>query len=147
MLECVGSEQSLATALDILCPWRGDRSRRLPHYEAITYVQFAFYRKISLGGAPAPVRAYIAELLPNVLEVSIARGPVFNLVVELQVVPDGCRRMTARESIKVMVKPWQDVRVSVWCGQRTRVEPIPSSLPELKRHACLGQQISFNLMA
>jgi threonine dehydrogenase-like Zn-dependent dehydrogenase len=51
------------------------------------------------------VRAYIEELLPDVLEGRIEPGRVFDWVVGLDEVPDGYRAMADRESIKVMVQP------------------------------------------
>jgi hypothetical protein len=58
-----------------------------------------------LGGGPAPVRAYIDELLPDILEGRIAPGGVFDRTVSLEQVPEGYRAMNERESIKVMVEP------------------------------------------
>ena len=58
-----------------------------------------------MGGGPAPVRAYMEELLPEVLEGRIERGRVLDRVVGLDGVPDGYRAMDDRESIKVMVRP------------------------------------------
>jgi threonine dehydrogenase-like Zn-dependent dehydrogenase len=60
---------------------------------------------IIVGGGPAPVRAYIEELLPDVLEGRIEPGRVFDRTVDLDGVPDGYRPMDERESIKVMVRP------------------------------------------
>jgi threonine dehydrogenase-like Zn-dependent dehydrogenase len=57
-----------------------------------------------LSGGPAPVRAYIEELLPDVLEGRIEPGRVFDRVVCLDEVPDGYRAMSEREAIKVMVE-------------------------------------------
>jgi threonine dehydrogenase-like Zn-dependent dehydrogenase len=57
------------------------------------------------GGGPAPVRAYIEELLPDILEGRIEPGRVFDRTVGLDGVPDGYRAMNDRESIKVMVDP------------------------------------------
>jgi threonine dehydrogenase-like Zn-dependent dehydrogenase len=105
VLECVGSEQAMATALDIVRPGGAIGRVGVPHYEAIPGAQPMFYRNISVGGGPAPVRAYVAELLPDVLEGRIEPGLVFDRVVDLKGVPDGYRAMDARESIKVMVKP------------------------------------------
>ena len=59
----------------------------------------------TVGGGPAPVRAYIEELLPDILEGSIEPGRVFDRTVGLDGVPDGYRAMDDRESIKVMVTP------------------------------------------
>ncbi len=59
---------------------------------------------MTIAGGPAPVRAYIEELLPDVLEGRIQPGRVFDRVTELDGVPDGYRAMNAREAIKVMVR-------------------------------------------
>ena len=60
---------------------------------------------ITVGGGPAPVRAYIEELLPDVLEGRIEPGRVFDRVIGLEATPDGYRAMNERKAIKVMVKP------------------------------------------
>jgi threonine dehydrogenase-like Zn-dependent dehydrogenase len=54
---------------------------------------------------PAPSRAYISELLPDVLEGRIDPGRVFDRTVTLDRVPDGYRAMHQREAIEVMVRP------------------------------------------
>ena len=77
----------------------------VPHYEAIPASEPAFYNNVTVSGGPAPVRAYIEELLPDVLEGSIEPGRVFDRTVHLDGVPDGYRAMNDREAIKVMVKP------------------------------------------
>ena len=57
------------------------------------------------AGGPAPARAYIEELLPDVLEGRIEPGRVFDRTGGLDDVPDGYRAMNDREAIKVMVEP------------------------------------------
>ena len=64
-----------------------------------------FFDNITIGGGPAPVRAYIEELLPDVLEGRIQPGRVFDRVTDLEGVPNGYRAMNDRESIKVMIEP------------------------------------------
>ena len=64
-----------------------------------------FYGNVSVAGGPAPVRAYIAELLPDVMEGRIEPGRVFDRTVGLDGVPDGYRAMNEREALKVMVRP------------------------------------------
>ncbi len=105
VLECVGSAQSMQTALDIVRPGGAIGRVGVPHYDAIPSAQPAFYANVTVSGGPAPVRAYIEELLPDVLEGRIEPGRVFDRIVGLDDVPDGYRAMDARESIKVMVKP------------------------------------------
>ena len=41
-----------------------------------------FYNNVTIAGGPAPVRAYIEELLPDVLEGRIEPGRVFDRVTE-----------------------------------------------------------------
>ena len=65
----------------------------------------AFYNNVTVSGGPAPVRAYIEELLPDILEGRIEPGRVFDRVIGLDEVPDGYRAMNEQESIKVMVEP------------------------------------------
>jgi threonine dehydrogenase-like Zn-dependent dehydrogenase len=105
VLECVGSDQAMRTAIDIVRPGGAVGRVGVPHYQAIPASEQMFYNNISVGGGPAPVRAYIAELLPDVLEGRIEPGRVFDRVVGLDEVPDGYRAMNERETIKVMVKP------------------------------------------
>jgi threonine dehydrogenase-like Zn-dependent dehydrogenase len=56
------------------------------------------------AGGPAPARAYIEELLPDVLEGRIEPGRVFDRVVSLDEVPDGYKAMNEREAIKVLIE-------------------------------------------
>ena len=64
-----------------------------------------FFANVTIAGGPAPARAYIEELLPDVLEGRIEPGRVFDRVDDLDGVPDGYRAMNERESIKVLIKP------------------------------------------
>jgi threonine dehydrogenase-like Zn-dependent dehydrogenase len=105
ILECVGTEQSMLTAIGIARPAAAIGRVGVPHYAAIPASQPAFYNNISVSGGPAPVRAYITELLPDILEGKIRPGRVFDRVVGLDQVPEGYRAMNERESIKVLVVP------------------------------------------
>jgi hypothetical protein len=77
----------------------------VPQDEKLPASQPAFYNNITVGGGPAPVRAYIEELLPDILEGRIQPGKVLDRTVELDGVPEGYRAMANRKSIKVMVQP------------------------------------------
>jgi len=103
VLECVGSEQAMLTALGITRPGGAIGRVGVPHYETIPNSLPAFYGNVSVGGGPAPVRAYIQELLPDILEGKIEPGRVFDRVMGLDGVPDGYRAMNEREAIKVMI--------------------------------------------
>jgi len=105
VLECVGTEEAMRTAIGIARAGGAIGRVGVPHYEAIPGSEPAFYNSLSIGGGPAPVRAYIQELLPDVLEGKIEPGRVFDRVIGLDGVPDGYRAMNERAAIKVMVKP------------------------------------------
>jgi threonine dehydrogenase-like Zn-dependent dehydrogenase len=105
VLECVGLEQSMLTALSIARPGGAVGRVGVPQDEAMPGSRPAFYDNITVSGGPAPARAYIEELLPDVLEGRIEPGRVFDRVVRLDEVPAGYRAMNDREAIKVMVEP------------------------------------------
>ena len=105
VLECVGTAQAMLTAIGIARPGGAVGRVGVPHYETIPASEPAFYNNIAVSGGPAPVRAYIEELLPDVLEGRIDPGRVFDRVISLDEVSDGYRAMNAREAIKVMVRP------------------------------------------
>jgi threonine dehydrogenase-like Zn-dependent dehydrogenase len=105
VLECVGTDQAMNTAIGIARPGGAIGRVGVPHYQAIPGSEAAFYKNVTVGGGPAPTRAYIADLLPDVLDGRIDPGRVLDRTVGLDGVPDGYRAMNARESIKVMVRP------------------------------------------
>jgi threonine dehydrogenase-like Zn-dependent dehydrogenase len=105
VLECVGTGDAMRAAVEIARPGGAVGRVGVPHYEAIPAAEPAFFGNITVGGGPAPARAYIDELLPDVLESRIEPGRVFDRVVGLDEVPDGYRAMHEREALKVMVNP------------------------------------------
>lgn len=105
VLECVGTDAAMATALDIVRAGGAVGRVGVPHYGVIPAAQPLFFKNAIVAGGPAPVRAYIDELLPDVLEGRIEPGRVFDRETGLDGVPDGYRAMRAREALKVMVRP------------------------------------------
>jgi threonine dehydrogenase-like Zn-dependent dehydrogenase len=105
VLECVGLEQSTLTAISIARPGGAVGRVGVPQDETMPASLPAFYNNVTVGGGPAPVRAYIEELLPDILEGRIEPGRVFDRTVGLDAVPEGYRAMADRESIKVIVTP------------------------------------------
>ena len=105
VLECVGHGQSTETAIGVARPGGAVGRVGVPQDETMPASQPAFFGNVTVGGGPAPVRAYFGDLLPDVLEGRIEPGRVLDRVVGLDGVPDGYRAMNDRESIKVMVRP------------------------------------------
>jgi threonine dehydrogenase-like Zn-dependent dehydrogenase len=104
VLECVGYEQSTLTALSIARPGGAVGRVGVPQDASLPAAQPTFYNNVTIAGGPAPVRAYIEELLPDILEGRIEPGRVFDSVTNLDGVPDGYRAMHDREAIKVMIE-------------------------------------------
>ena len=105
VLECVGTEQAILTAINITRAGGAIGRVGVPQNVTMPASDTAFYNNITISGGPAPVRAYIDELLPDVLNGDIEPGRVFDRTVGLEEVPEGYRAMNDRESIKVMVEP------------------------------------------
>src|SRR5439155_19009812 len=57
VLECVGTDQAMRTAISIARPGGAVGRVGVPHYEAIPASEPAFYNNLTVGGGPAPVRA------------------------------------------------------------------------------------------
>ncbi len=104
VLECVGLEQSTLTALHIARPGGAVGRVGLPQEDAVPDAIATFFKNVTIGGGPAPVRAYIEELLPDVLDGRIEPGRVFDRITNLDGVPDGYRAMNEREAIKVLIE-------------------------------------------
>jgi threonine dehydrogenase-like Zn-dependent dehydrogenase len=103
VLECVGHGEAMRTALGIARAGGAVGRVGVPQEETIPASLPTFFSNVTIAGGPAPVRAYIEELMPDILEGRIEPGRVFDRVTNLDGVPDGYRAMNEREAIKVMV--------------------------------------------
>ncbi|WP_377268798.1 zinc-dependent alcohol dehydrogenase family protein [Peterkaempfera sp. SMS 1(5)a] len=106
VLEAVGTEQSMRTALSIARDGGAVGYVGVPHGgSAGVDIRQMFDRNVALRGGVAPARAYIPELLADVLAGRIDPSPVFDRTVDLDGVPDGYRAMDDRSALKVRIKP------------------------------------------
>ncbi len=106
VLECVGHRPAYDTAVGVVRAGGVVSRVGVPQYEdAPVGFGSLFGRTITLTGGPAPVRAYLDELLPEVLDGRIEPGRVFDRTVSLDEVPDGYRAMDERTALKVLVRP------------------------------------------
>ncbi len=94
----------METAIAIARPGGAVGRVGVPQYTEMPASEPSFFGNVTVGGGPAPVRAYIEELLPDILEGRIEPGKVFDRNVGLDGVPDGYRTMADREALKVMVE-------------------------------------------
>ncbi|MEW2585953.1 zinc-dependent alcohol dehydrogenase family protein [Streptomyces virginiae] len=106
VIEAVGTEQSMRTAVGITRDGGAIGYVGVPHGSGTGLdLGVMFDRNITLRGGVAPVRAYIPELLRDVLGGIIDPAPVFDRAVSLDEVPDGYRAMDDRSALKVLIKP------------------------------------------
>lgn len=102
VLECVGTGDSMKQAMLSARPGGRIGYVGVPHDVELSVPQM-FGRNIGLAGGVAPVRSYIEDLLPDVLDGTISPGDVFDLSVPLDQVADGYRAMDERTAIKTML--------------------------------------------
>ncbi len=106
VLEAVGYREAYDQALGVVRPGGVISRVGVPQYtDAPIGFGSLFGPNVTLTGGPAPVRAYIGELLPDVLDGRIEPGKVFDRTVSLDEVPAGYRAMNDREALKVLVLP------------------------------------------
>ena len=106
VLECVGAQSAMDTALGIVRPGGAVGYVGVPHgsSEAVD-LSHMFMSNITLRGGVAPARAYIPELLADVVAGKLDPSPVLDLTIDLNGVPSGYAAMDERKAIKAMVKP------------------------------------------
>lgn len=105
VLECVGLLPALEMSIGVVRAGGTISRVGAPQYDQVPLGFPEFLSNITLTGGVAPARAYIDELLPDVLDGKIEPGRVFNRTVGLDEVPDGYRAMADREALKVLVQP------------------------------------------
>ena len=106
VLEAVGHMPAYQQAVGIVRAGGVISRVGVPQYDDAP-VGFAslFGRNIRLAGGPAPARAYIEELLPDILDGTINPGKVFDATTGIDGVPAGYRDMADRKSLKVLITP------------------------------------------
>jgi len=103
-LECVGTGQSVATALAITRPGSMVGIVGVPHGVDGSIADTIVFRNVGLRGGVAPARAYIPELLGDVLEGRINPGRVFDFETDLGHVAEAYRAMDERRAIKSLLR-------------------------------------------
>lgn len=103
-LECVGTGQSLETAMEIARPGSVVGVVGAPHRVDFPVVDRVVFRNVGLRGGVAPARAYIPELLPDVLEGRINPGRVFDFETSLDGIVDAYQAMDERRAIKSLIR-------------------------------------------
>lgn len=104
VLECVGARSAIDTAFGVVRDGGVISRVGMPQYAEGPTGADMVMRNITLTGGVAPARAYIDELLPDVLDGVFEPGRVFDATFDLDHVPDGYRDMADRTVLKALVK-------------------------------------------
>ncbi len=102
VLECVGSAGSFAVAIGAARPGGTVGHVGVPA-EPVGLLD-VHGRNVRLIGGVAPVRAYIPDLLQDVLAGTLDPSPVLDLTIGLDDVPIGYTAMDERTAIKVLIR-------------------------------------------
>jgi len=102
-LECVGTNQSMATAFAIARSGSIVGAIGAPH-DVHVPIETVIFRNVGLRGGVSPARTYLPELMDDVLAGVINPGRVFDFETDLDHVADGYAAMDERRAIKSLVR-------------------------------------------
>jgi threonine dehydrogenase-like Zn-dependent dehydrogenase len=102
-LECVGTNESMATAFGIARPGSMVGAIGAPHDVEVP-INTVIFRNIGLRGGVAPVRRYLPELLDDVLAGRINPGQVFDFETDLDSIAEAYAAMDERRAIKAVIR-------------------------------------------
>jgi len=104
-LECVGSAEAMRQAIGATRPGGQVGLVGVPHLNPEIKMGPLFGRNVGVRGGVAPVRNYVDELLPEVLDGRIRPGRVFDLELPLAEAAEAYAAMDSRRAIKVLLRP------------------------------------------
>jgi threonine dehydrogenase-like Zn-dependent dehydrogenase len=105
VLECVGTQSAIDAAIAVVRDGGAIGRVGAAQYSQVPMDFGTVMRNITLTGGVAPARAYIEELMPDILDGKIDPGRVFDRTVSLDDIPAGYRAMADRGALKVLVRP------------------------------------------
>ncbi|MBU2664503.1 zinc-dependent alcohol dehydrogenase family protein [Actinoplanes bogorensis] len=105
VLECVGTKESMDQALRSARPGGQVGFVGVPAGGPELPVPVMFGTNVGVRGGVAPVRDYMAELLPEVLDGRIEPGRVFDLTLPLSETAAAYAAMDERRAVKVLLRP------------------------------------------
>ncbi|GAB3418372.1 alcohol dehydrogenase catalytic domain-containing protein [Flindersiella endophytica] len=106
VLEAVGYREAFDQALGVVRHGGVISRVGVPQFAEVPFgFVDTFVPNITLTGGAAPARAYIEELMPDVLAGNVQPGRVFDQTLGLDDIADGYRAMDERKALKVLVRP------------------------------------------
>lgn len=103
VLECVGTNESMETAVKLAKPGSSIGVVGHPGHVELPYAQI-FFKNVGIKGGVAPARNYIPELIEDVLNGTINPGLVFDLQADLENIKEAYEAMDERRAIKSLLK-------------------------------------------
>ncbi len=103
VMECVGTGQSMDTAIAIARPGAMVGVVGVPHGVELP-IATLFGKNVGVQGGSAAQKHYLEELLPDVLDGSINPGLVFDLQTDLDGAAEAYAAMDERRAIKSLLK-------------------------------------------
>jgi threonine dehydrogenase-like Zn-dependent dehydrogenase len=104
VLECVGNPDAMRQALHSTRPGGNVGFVGVPHAVKIDGEEL-FFSHVALRGGPAPVRAFLPDLIQRVLTGRIDPGKLFELELPLEQAAEGYQAMDERRAIKSLLRP------------------------------------------
>jgi alcohol dehydrogenase len=104
VVEAVGSQATMDFGVSIVRPGGALSFVGVPYGVSTFDARRLFSNNVSIGGALAPTRAYIDELMADVADGLIDPGAVLTLRLPLESAPQGYAAMDNRSTIKVMLE-------------------------------------------
>ncbi len=105
VLECVGILEAMNMAIHMTRPGRSVSCVGFAHMNQAPDLTRRLFQNITITGGVAPARAYLPELLQDVIAGTLDPSPVLDMTVDLAGVPAGYAAMDKRTTIKVLVHP------------------------------------------
>ena len=102
-LECVGTDESIATAAAITRPGGMIGAVGVPNYKDFEY-KTIFWKNVGIRGGVSPTRQYIPILLEAVLEGRFNPGRIFDFRTDLEHIKDAYDAMDQRRAIKSLIE-------------------------------------------
>ncbi len=104
VMECVGNKAAMDVSFAVARIGGTVGFVGQPHGTDVVNIRRMFRDNVALRGGLAPVRAYIADLMPDVLAGTLDPSPVLDMTVALDGVPEGYKAMDSRQALKVLVR-------------------------------------------
>jgi alcohol dehydrogenase len=102
VLECVGTNESMSTAVKIARPGTVIGVVGHPGHVEVPFAEM-FFKNVGVNGGVAPARLYIPELIEDVLSGAINPGLVFDLTTDLEHIEEAYKAMDERRAIKSLL--------------------------------------------